>query len=157
VSDLVAFVNARLDEDEAAVRAASDAPGGDVWHEDDPVRRAGLIRDQYGGVVVYDEGSPVRGQALHIARYDPARALREVAAMREILAEHYSLTVGDRNESYEQFSIISPPFPPGDRGCVTCHYASYGGVHGYGYCRTMRRVASIWSDHPEYDPEWAPR
>ena len=87
----------------------------------------------------------------------PARMLREVAAKRAILAEHYILARGDRNPVYEQFSIISPPFPPEDCGCVTCHYASHGGVNGYGICRTVRALAAIWSDHPGYGKEWAIR
>ena len=31
-----------------------------------------------------------------------------------------------------------------------------GGVKGYGICRTVRLLAAIWSDRPDYRQEWKP-
>ncbi len=86
MSDLVAFLRARLGEDEAEARLA--AREGGTWTQDDPVRFPGAI-SSLGGQVVYDEGAPDENQAPHIARHDPARVLREVEAKRAILAERW--------------------------------------------------------------------
>jgi len=68
----------------------------------------------------------------HAARYNPARVLREVAAKRAILAEHQEAASGGY--------------------CELCYYG-YGG--GSWPCPTVRALASVYSDHPDYDPEWA--
>jgi hypothetical protein len=63
--------------------------------------------------------------AEHIARHDPARALAECAAKREILANigaGYSYT-------------LTPNF-------IT---------------HTTKALASVYTDHPDYRQEWAPR
>ncbi len=68
--------------------------------------------------------------ARHIARHDPARVLREVAAKRKILTLH------------------SPWEDSGD--CSAC-----GDVPQVCYpCETLRALAAAWSDHPDYDPAW---
>jgi Family of unknown function (DUF6221) len=82
VTDLVAFLSARLDEDEGKARLA--AREGGTWKQEDPERWPGRIVS-LGGVVVYDELAPDDYQAEHIARHDPARVLREVEAKRAIL------------------------------------------------------------------------
>jgi hypothetical protein len=62
---LVAFLKARLDEDEQAARAA--------------------VGFDYGVREWADDGDPVN---VHIARHDPARVLREVEAKRRMLEAH---------------------------------------------------------------------
>src|SRR5258708_38225040 len=84
MSDLAAFLTARLDEDEVAAKAAMNVYGAD-WNaqtgsENLPAR-------------VYGKGGrdrPVADTsraypADHIARHDPARVQREVKAQRAIL------------------------------------------------------------------------
>src|SRR6266550_3786728 len=76
MDDLVAFVTARLDEDEAAARESyyegqrwlTEEEGVYRWPDDELVHTADRKAD-----------------ARHIARHDPARALREVEAKRAIL------------------------------------------------------------------------
>ncbi|MFE9337788.1 DUF6221 family protein [Streptomyces sp. NPDC007063] len=82
MSDLVAFLRARLDEDETMARkAASRQPRSAAWtHEPDGKVRAG-------------DGTPVAKHAwadegAHITRHDPARVLAEVDARRRILRWH---------------------------------------------------------------------
>jgi hypothetical protein len=41
-----------------------------------------------------------------------------------------------------------------DFGCVTCHYYGQGGVKGYGYCRTVRHLASAYRYRPGFRQEW---
>ena len=78
--DEIAFLRARLYEDEAAAKAATAAP----W------------RSSPGSLYVQPEFGPITIQAVysedaaHIARNDPARVLREVAVWRKLLLEYHS-------------------------------------------------------------------
>jgi hypothetical protein len=65
-------------------------------------------------------------QAVHIARQDPERVLREVAADRALLAAYLN------------------PDP------------QQGPEYGFGLYLALMFRASVWRDHPDYDPEWAP-
>jgi hypothetical protein len=70
------------------------------------------------------DGDPANGT--HIARHDPARVLREVEAKRRIMAEC---------ERLEQQSLDGAWW-----------LDSQGAILG--------ALASVWSDHPAYDPAW---
>ena len=85
MSDQFAALRAQLDDDERIARAVGD---GLKWPEDDPLRRAGLISDSAGDIVAYDKGSPDAARSAHIVRHDPARVVRDVAAMRRLLAPY---------------------------------------------------------------------
>ena len=84
MTDLIAFLNARLDEDEEAAKA-SVMP---EWM----ISESGEF-----GYIVAAVGTETTGEsiadawqedvAVHIARHDPARVLREVEAKRAMLAE----------------------------------------------------------------------
>ena len=123
--NIVEFLRARLDEDEAAARKAS--PGGWTFGTVESVA-GGMLYDETRtiGDVYYEQprdhdGSIVRhllsdeanANGTHIARHDPARVLREVKAKREIL-KHYD-----------------PPAAP-----------------------FIRAMAAVYSDHPDYRDEW---
>ncbi|WP_280498378.1 DUF6221 family protein [Nocardia farcinica] len=101
------FIEARLAEDESAARKAADfpydAPSDAPW-----VSMQLLVRR--GVAMTSDE---------HFARHDPARVLRQVAALREVVR----VSAGTGDPVYED--------------------------------DLMRSVAAIWSDHPDYQPEWA--
>jgi uncharacterized protein DUF6221 len=120
MDDLIAFIKARLDEDEAAAKPFE----GTTWQaEPSPI-----------GVILVD-GEPlieghVTGLTAHIARHDPDRVLREVAAKRAILAEH--LRVGGSCRMCIEWP--TQPWP----------------------CRTVRILAAVHSDHPDYRAEWKP-
>lgn len=83
-SDLIAFIAARLDEDERAALAASPWPWS-LNEEHDTV----LAVD---GEVVAEafalSSNQLRKTAEHIARHDPARVLREVKAKRATIESH---------------------------------------------------------------------
>ena len=139
----MAFVKARLDEDEAAAWDAADGDSGrwftgekwNVYRAEDTAPDAGT--DEHD-LVVYGN---VKSQSEHIARHDPARVLREVAAGRAILAEHFP---EDRGES----------LPGAD--CGVCYYTGTPGSPAQWPCLTLRSLAGIWDDHPDYRPEWKP-
>lgn len=59
----------------------------------------------------------------------PARELRKVAALRAIMTEHEHRTESDRK---------------------------FGFGPGSSPCRTLRALALIWSNHPDYRPAWKP-
>lgn len=76
--ELLAGWRARLDEDEAAAGEPRQ------WK----VLDDGLTIEGDGGLCIYNEGGHDERDAAHIARYDPARALREIPGKRLVLDEH---------------------------------------------------------------------
>jgi uncharacterized protein DUF6221 len=143
VNDLIAFLNARLDEDEAIAEAAGGSAPQGVWAQVDPDRRPGRIDCDSGYVVTYDEGSPDDGQAAHIARHDPARALREVAAKRSILKRHVPVVAGYG--------------PLEDQQCCAAESSDEDMWYAKSWpCSTVLALAAVWNDHPGYQDEWKP-
>lgn len=132
MSDLAAFLTARLDEDEGAAKAAA-VQGR--WVSEHPAI----------GVVLVD-GEPlieahIGGLTEHVARHDPVRVLREVEAKRKILARYEfarnQVAVGNVNEA-----------------------AGYGAPDSGWPLRAdsheldVRDLAAVYSDHPDYDAAW---
>lgn len=125
--DLVAFLRARLDEDEQTAAAASPGP----WHanaESDEVLAVDDITVADGFAL---SGQQLRATTAHIARHDPARVLREVEAKRGVI---------------EQYESIGTP-PPGEIGPELSR-AELG--------RVLRLLALPYADHPDYDEDWRP-
>lgn len=80
------------------------------------------------GMTIYDEGGHTEAEAAHIARHDPARALRQVAAMRKLLnlAEY---PCGEDCLDHGNDEHVAQEVP---------------GI-------AIRRIlAAIWDDHPDY-------
>jgi hypothetical protein len=157
--DLIAFLRARIDEDEATAKAAT--PGPWCWEatgDKDSSWAAGLVQDEDGNVltgeigkgegVIIDgvcesiDGNPADGA--HIARHDPAREPREVAFKRAILGEHAPSPAGHA---------------PGSTGCSVCITSRAGWQEDWTSdrwpCQTLRHLATVYSDHPDYRQEWA--
>ena len=122
MDDLIAFVTARLDEDEAAAQAAS----GDEWKPRADVGGHWVMPASPGSAALAEALAPelavAQAHAAHIARHDPARALREVERKRGLLTD---ITVAAEYSPSLADSMLS-------------------------------ELAGIWSDHPDYRPEWAP-
>jgi hypothetical protein len=164
MTGVAAFLAARLDEDEAIARQSG--PALVAWLTFRSGKGEMLCTTvAAGGEGNWDpwvaDGRELPEPASVRVVYDPARALREIQAKRAILDEHCILTSGDRNPDYEEFPVVpwGAKGGAGDQGpgCVTCHYCGLGGMKGYGICRTVRLLAAIWSDHPDYDQAWAIR
>lgn len=148
MDDLIAFVTARLDEDETEAKAAAAVAGPD-WHHK-------LFLDLDGAattMIVSAAGSPL-ADTLHrddeemapfIARHDPGRVLREVGAKRAVIAIH------DPSRH--------PDDPSSVRWCPVCITGRHGYPEEWGDdpypCLTLRQLAAVWSDHPDYRQEWA--
>jgi hypothetical protein len=130
VTDLLAWLRAQVDTDERLALAVEDrsAPWNGEWTA--PEEGYG-VRTHNGWTVVSGHGqtSLPPGVAVHIANHDPARALREVAAKRAILASH---------------DPIGTP-------CDTC---SNDWVVVRWPCPTVRAIAAIYTDRPGWREEW---
>jgi hypothetical protein len=126
VTTLIEFLRARLDEDEAAARAASPgrwvAAGTCIGSEDHgTMARMAVPSGMYRKRVA---------DAEHIARWDPARVLADCAAKRALLAQHA------RTEH------------EGHAWCGHCY-----GEPAWP-CTDLRIMAQPYADRPGFDPAW---
>jgi hypothetical protein len=139
---IVDFLNARLTEDERLAREASQGIGDGQWGTglERQVRSARLA-------LVAETAVPH-----HIARHDPARVLREVTAKRAIAREHgpsgKHTTVWEWSELGHWCPECAAEPCRQLNNCPIC-----GGDDG---CRTVRLLAAIYGDHPDYREEWRP-
>ncbi|NUS14554.1 MAG: hypothetical protein HOY69_24670 [Streptomyces sp.] len=129
-TDLVAFLNARLNEDEAAAAGTLDPAANTGRFRGKRVVRwkvtsngSGII-DVDGGTLRAKDVFPA--EAEHIVRHDPARVLAEVDAKRRILAE-----------------------------CEGVEYQDSRGMASMAD-NILRLLALPYAEHPDYRPEWAP-
>lgn len=131
MSDLAGFLAARLNDDERSVtlgRAALD----DLRFE---LKRGDPYEQRLSSRI--EDGLDAQSVAWE------ARVLREVAAKRAILAEHPHERMGGRTARRE------------DVGCTLC--GQDDGVQWHeGWCATIRALAAVYADHPEFDPAWKP-
>jgi hypothetical protein len=126
VEDLVTFLKARLDRDEAVARAAMGASwkvtAGGTIRVDTSAEDA--ARQERRALVATAENE---AYAEHIARLSPSRVLRQVTAQRRLIALY-------EKERWTR-----------QRGVPA------GGVLE----EVLRGLAAQYSDHPAYRPEWA--
>lgn len=134
MSDLVEFIQARLDEDDELARFAQPFfENRDLLGE--------MVRDGFDAEVPE-----------HAVRHDPMRILREVEAKRRILGEHAYLQLtwwpdpmcGTCSDPQAQ----PVPDPLGARAEFT--------PNAIWPCRTVRLLALPYSDHIDYRHEWHP-
>lgn len=127
MTDLVAFLRARLDEDEAAAQWAIEQVGDGHWQQ----RHVRIV-------TMDDRDREVADYAIvecidHIVRHDPARVLADVEAKRRIV-EDYEIYAREYREA-------PSPFAEGRR---------------FAALLAVSRVADAHADHPDYDPAWRP-
>ncbi|MFD7868213.1 DUF6221 family protein [Streptomyces sp. NPDC057682] len=94
-ADLVAFVRARLDEEEDVARAA----GGEAWRC--PAEVPGEIHDRGGAVAFALRTHPYDR---HIALQDPARTLRRIETSRVLLDEYTEVAALDVDRPRRDFA-----------------------------------------------------
>lgn len=155
MDELIAFLRARWDEEEADARSAAEVYGARWWWnpafglvkgdpDSDPEATSIFSLGEETVAEVWSEVGP------HIARHDPARVLADIDAKRRVLAMH-----GD---------------DAGD--CSTCGRSSYEenpGAHlreepemidvwrpASWPCATLRLLALPYIDRPDCRPEWKP-
>jgi hypothetical protein len=167
IDDLVAFLRARLDEDEQVARSATSGPW--KWIGDIEARDATLCRTspQLGVIidVIYALGEYTAGYVVvrpedadHIAHFDPARVLAEVAAKRRIIELHTIVhrdigwledDEGEQVEMYDELPVCGHCVPKHS------HFRRRDEVP-VGPCPTLRLLALPFADHPDYQACWAP-
>jgi hypothetical protein len=147
MDDLIAFLNARLDDDEQIARAC----GAVAWVANDVLGTVQVdptvIRENkltYGHLWCVagtgDVGALGDAYRVHIARHDPARALRQVDAMRRILKLHGATR------------------PQSGLPIAVCHECGdhFSGVAVYWPCGTLRLLALPYVDQPGFQESWRP-
>lgn len=89
------------------------------------------LRDSGNIVVVTEQEDAYMepGDAAHIVRWDPTRALAEASAKRAIV--NYYLMLCDQEKEAEVF-----------------------GYHATGLKVAIRKLAAVHQDHPDYNPAW---
>lgn len=138
MDDLIEFLRARLAEDEAVARAAADGDGGEwfvgdkwgVYRAEDAAPHDDVEENR---LVVHGNVLP---QSEHIARHDPARALREVEAKRRVI-ERYAEAAAEAAQTdriaartWRPVVIVLEP--------------------------VVKDLTQAYTSHPDYRSEWAP-
>jgi Family of unknown function (DUF6221) len=128
VDDLIAFVTARLDEDAYYAKRA----GGHEFTFDSH----GQLLVSNGATISKVANLGVQVSGWHIARHDPARVLREIAAGRAILARYEDCLARMDDPAYSGA-------------------AEYVQIREYEDF-VLPNLAAVWDGHPDYRPEWKP-
>lgn len=143
---LVEWLSARLDEDERDALCATfcdpeDSASGDFteWHVDAPNPKWPVAVNVANGTAIVAAG--YNGAYEHIARWDPARVLAEVAAKRDILDVHHNMNDGD---------------------CAVCVRGEWGYPTNGGSipapwpCMTIKLLALPYAGRDGWREEWRP-
>jgi len=138
--DLITWLRAQLDEDEAVANSATSGP----WSNDDPLACDGVFAKAIDNFVVdcdYVRMGPFAvHNATHIARHDPARVLAEVEAKRRILDLHHGDWPYDPEDGPGDYSWTEQ--------CQGCYKPAP--------CPTVCLLALPYADRPGYQEEWRP-
>lgn len=146
MTGLVEFLTVQLDDDEALAKRAGHTRSGKLatWHvacDHGDVHPDSCYECRVEGdnITIYDEGGHDEHQAAHIARHDPTRVLREVAAKRRILERHH---------------------PHGSDHCWNCvldvsvEYGSPVVTYAPYPCPDLRDAIASYADRPGYKETW---
>lgn len=134
MTDIATFLTARLDEDEAAAHEFYTKRGNDLFTHQNALfqARSAVLGLEF---VKAPPFSAIEYEALN-------RVLADVAAKRAILALHTPIT-----------SDVSPV------GELLCEAETVGDNHYHSTpwpCPTLRILATIYADHPDFDESWRP-
>lgn len=162
--DIVEFLTARLDDDQAAADSADTAdpsPWTAATSNDcgtnERARHGNGIVTAADGTALWDcEGSftlcMTAPSAEHVARHDPARVLREVAAKRAIV-EAYQHAAWNHAEARDAAARDLRSAPAGFVGRAANRY---GAAMRYADALELAvlRLAAVYADHADFDEAW---
>jgi hypothetical protein len=134
---LTEFLLARIAEDEYVARAFVNELGeAQRWQADEVGGTVRRIGTPPFGLSNVEARTPTHLTADHIARHDPARVLAECEAKRRIV---------ERDGKYliEQWRRYSDE-----------HHKTFDEWFTKPYGTTLRDLASVYADHPDYDEAW---
>jgi hypothetical protein len=162
MDNLAQWLGEQLDEDERIARAASHVlrDGAhwslDEWHgREQPHSLIAQGTTEQPVALGHFTADPVpTEQALHIARHDPARVLRDVHSKRRIIELHSVVhrEIGwlkDGQEEHDEIPVCSLCVPRHS------HYQQREDVP-QGSCLMVRLLALPYADRPGYREDWAP-
>lgn len=146
--DLADWLARQLDADEAAAKAVTTDTG--TWTDSRWILNGSEVafysvadEDGFGGFATAAQAYPSEPLApvaldiaFHIARWDPARVLAEVAAKLAIVEDYRIVLANNAAEPDEVMAVA--------RGLIA---KSLGMV--------LRRLAAPYADRPGFRPEWA--
>lgn len=145
--DLIAFVEARLAEDESVALAASGSTPrlqkvgfSAHWHTEpwyDGTGEHCVLRAGVAGDLTAPGGIEVQAGE-HAARHDPSRVLRDVGALRAVVEE--------RKSTMEWVQELRREGEPSE--AYARHVGSLLGV--------LKTFAAVWREHPDFRAEWSP-
>lgn len=156
--ELVVWLRRMLDADEADALAATPGP----WRYDPEKhwREPGTVRFEesvFAGPKGHDAISVAltghsddpqsMRDAAHIARHDPARVLRDIAAKRAIVASHTPSDWPTRS------SATCPICATWDHDVAMGDQAAAPVADP---CPTLRHLAAVYADRPGYQEGWRP-
>lgn len=122
------------DSPEQVIRTATDAEGQmpEDWEPGRPVPEGWIQPHEVAMVPAVGDQDMSRWIGQHIARHDPDRVLAEVEAKRRVV-EDYERKLDNRRAH------------PDDLGSAGAFLALHG---------TVKLLAAVYADHPDYDPAW---
>lgn len=151
MTDIAAFLAARLDEEHQLALDAEYSSGGGTWLFEGPSpdgkSRPGRLKLGDGPWLISDPElrAPTFGdnfdgyQLEHIARHDPARVLAEVAAKRHLLEWCTEVT-----KHFDWTTLNAPGLLLHDPNARATNTATLA----------MQTMAVSYADHPDYDASW---
>lgn len=131
---LVAWLRAQFDDDERIADAAARDAGGPAWSAGSGLSESVSLADGGGYVASGPYGYLSDEMRQHIARRDPARALREVQANRRILNECL--------KEVERETATGRRYPASTAWALAV--------------TTLRLLALPYADRPGYREKWRP-
>lgn len=139
MDDLIAFIKARLDEDEAAAKRAESQDARHEQHMPEAEMRD-AIEHASRRSRNYDQPWWAANMRYQLDRRrlpsDPARVLREVAGARNILARYEDCLA----------RMEDPDYPQAVARDQAREYEDF----------VLTNLTAAWSDHPDYRSEWTP-
>lgn len=141
---IIEFLTARLDEAEERATYAQTVISGS-WDGWEPIaHQLAADCDTVPNVGRLD-------QHLH-HNADPARVLAEVKAKRAIIAMHEQAEKWTWDPRPAGTPVREPRREPAGH-CGTCQIED-GVIHGKWPCDTLKHLAAVYADHPDFDPAW---
>lgn len=146
--NITEFLLARIAEDEELAKGATPGPWTTMTEETADGENI-YYTVEHGTEQLCDMALTSRQgwhDAEHIAHHDPARVLAECAAKRAIIEEHSPV-------DYSGIGMKSP------NACNLCGVektmSDWEWDENSYPCNTLRALAAIYADHPDYQEAWA--
>lgn len=141
---LTEFLLARIAEDEAVAQAAIEDDQGQTEGMEDSFDLLTGRADWFGAPTLPKYADDIARLIVHTAV--PARVLADCEAKRRVVELHDVLSWTTKHPHNQRCAM-----------CAENEYADYDGSPLVDWpCPTLRHLAGVYSDHPDYQVEWSP-